>query len=376
MKGFVRTVALSGVIYICVNAQGITLRDSIALVQRQLDSTLERLDDLTRRVTELAVKEKTALERLELLQEKIALTENLIRQLEAQIDRHNREINELNAQLAKLLKEEQRCRNSLSQRLLTIYKYSKIFPLQAFLTTKNLPEFYRRVITLRLISRSDRRLLLELMELNKEVNLHRQGILAAQMSAESLEASAQEKRRNLMKDKEEENRMLLQIRTEKLRQSALKNELQSAAERLKELVADLQIRASSQEEKYDFEKNKGRLPWPVTGSIIASFGIQTHPRYHTKVNNTGIDIKVKEPSEVKVVAAGKVSYADRFIGYGNLVIIDHGNGYFTLYGNLSTLKIAVGASVSQGSGIGTVDDYLHFEIRREGQPLNPKEWLE
>jgi len=376
MRKLIKAAIITGVIFLRLNAQNNPLRDSIDLVQRQLDSTLQRLDDLTRTVNELALKEKNSLERLEMLKEKIAVTENLISQLESQIDRRNREINQLNAQLAKILDQEQRCRRLLSKRLISIYKYSKIFPLQAFLTSKNLPEFYRRVINLRLVSRSDHRLLLESMELNQQVNLHRQGIIAAQMATESLETAAQAKRATLMKDKEEEGKMLTQIRTEKAKRSAFQTELQTAAERLKALIVELQIRASSAEERHDFEKNKGKLPWPVTGSVIASFGAQIHPRYRTKINNNGIDIKVTTASPVKVVAAGKVSYADRFVSYGNLVIVDHGEGYFTLYANLTTLETVANALVSAGTVIGSVDDYLHFEIRKEGQPLNPKYWLE
>lgn len=371
-----KIVAITGFLYIWLNAQSSTLKDSIEIVQRELDSTLKTLDDLTRTMNELGADEKRSLERLEYLQERIVITENLIRQLDAQIERRNREINEVNARLAKIVQEQEKCRKLLRHRLRGIYKFSKLFPLQAFLTSKNLPEFYRRVLTLRLISRGDYQLIVKLMELNKEVDLHRQSIIAARSAAESLKAAARDKRSALMADKDEANRFLTQIRTEKARSSAVQSELAAAAERLKVLVAQLQSRASTAEEKPYFEKSKGKLPWPVSGPIIASFGVQTHPRYRTKINNTGIDIMVKEPTLVKVVAAGKVSYADRFAGYGNLVIVEHGGGYFTLYGNLTGVETAVNALVPQGAVIGTVVDYLHFEVRKEGQPLNPKEWLE
>lgn len=372
----VKIVAITGFLCIWLNAQSSTLKDSIEIVQRELDSTLKSLDDLTRIMNELGADEKRSLDRLEYLQERIAITEKLIRQLDAQIDRRNREINEVNARLAKILQEQEKCRMLLIHRLRGIYKFSKVFPLQAFLTSKNLPELYRRVLTLRLISRCDYQLIVKLTELNKEMNLHRQSIIAAKIAAESLKVAARNKRAELMQDMDEANRFLTQIRTEKATRSAVQSELAAATERLKVLIVQLQGRATTEEEKPYFEKNRGKLPWPVSGSIITSFGTQIHPRYRTKINNTGIDIKVKEPSPVKVVAAGKVSYADRFTGYGNLVIIEHGDGYFTLYGNLTGVETVVNALVSQGTVIGTVVDYLHFEVRKEGQPLNPKEWLE
>ncbi|MGQ9708074.1 MAG: murein hydrolase activator EnvC family protein [bacterium] len=358
-------------------AQNFTIRDSIELVQRELDSTQNKLEELTKTVNDLAAKEKTSLERLELLHEKIAITERLIRQLTSQIERQNQEINELNAQLAVIIEQQQKSRQQLNRRLVNIYKYSKIFPLQAFLTSTSLPELYRRIINLRLVSRSDHRLILQLIELNEKIVAQRNAILAAKVNAEHLEADAEQHRATLLRDREEEGAILARIRTEKATKAAITTELQTAAERLKTLISDLQSRMSyDSEEKHYLEKNKGKLPWPVSGSIIASFGIQSHPRYRTRINNVGIDIKVKEVSPVKVIADGKVSYADRFIGYGNLVIVDHGSGYFTLYGNLTTVGTVVNALVSAGTTIGIVDDYLHFEIRKDGQPLNPKDWLE
>jgi septal ring factor EnvC (AmiA/AmiB activator) len=75
------------------------------------------------------------------------------------------------------------------------------------------------------------------------------------------------------------------------------------------------------------------------------------------------------------VADGRVVYADRFLGYGVLVILDHSSGYYTLYGNLSEPSVTVGTHLDAGTAVGRVDDYLHFEIRRQGQPLDPLPWL-
>ncbi|MEO0073055.1 MAG: peptidoglycan DD-metalloendopeptidase family protein [candidate division WOR-3 bacterium] len=109
--------------------------------------------------------------------------------------------------------------------------------------------------------------------------------------------------------------------------------------------------------------------------MIAKFGSRTHPRYRTRTTNLGMDIQPTAKATVSAVAAGQVVFSDRFLGYGNLAIVDHGDGYYTLYGNLDEISTAVGSGVTPGTTLGTVSDYLHFEIRNQGQPLDPEQWL-
>jgi len=358
-----------------VYSQLLSLKDSLNLVQRQLDSTQQKIQELETNLNNIALQEQKCLERLELLQQKISLTQKMLRQISAQIEHYNREIIELNNELVQILERQKSCQNRLRLRLLAIYKYSKIYQLQAFLTSTNLPEYYQRMIKLRVISRSDRQLLYDLRRINSEIKIKEQQIQAAITGQEKLKSEYEVRNMSLLKDREQESSILLQIRQRKETQNALRQELQTISSKLKNLLVELQKRIKQSDTTY-FEKNRGNLPWPVKGMISAHFGIIIHPRYRTKINNTGIDIKVKESSPVKVVADGKIAYADRFVGYGNLVIVDHGNGYFTLYGNLSSINTTVNAFVATGTAIGTVDDFLHFELRKDGQPLNPEDWLQ
>jgi murein hydrolase activator len=88
-----------------------------------------------------------------------------------------------------------------------------------------------------------------------------------------------------------------------------------------------------------------------------------------------VDIKAGQSAAVHAVAAGRVVYADQFLGYGNLVIVDHGSGFYTLYSNLTEMSLQVGAAVAAGTQVGVVADYLHFEIRKDGKSVDPLDWL-
>lgn len=131
-----------------------------------------------------------------------------------------------------------------------------------------------------------------------------------------------------------------------------------------------------------FTRLKGRLPWPVIGTIAVSYGSQSDPLFNLPVFRSGIHIKSSANSQIKSVYEGKVVFADSFKGFGQLVILNHGGGYHTLYGNLSRIFLQNGAIIKERQIIGEAGESqligthgLYFEIRYKGKPLNPEHWL-
>jgi len=116
--------------------------------------------------------------------------------------------------------------------------------------------------------------------------------------------------------------------------------------------------------------------------VVAPFGDQVHPRFGTRTFRSGIDIEADEGTGVTAVYAGHVVYTGWFKGYGNLIILDHGNEYYTLYAHVSETAVKEGDDVRQGQRIGTVGDSgslsgarLYFEVRYQGKPQDPEQWL-
>ena len=131
-----------------------------------------------------------------------------------------------------------------------------------------------------------------------------------------------------------------------------------------------------------FRSLKGELQLPVKGEIIASFGKYTDHEVGLEGVRNGIDIKSASGELAQAIAGGRVVYAGRFQGFGNMVIIDHGRGYHSLYGNLSDMSIEKGNLLVSGMSVGKVIEskertvpVLYFEIRYKGKPVNPEDWL-
>ena len=132
----------------------------------------------------------------------------------------------------------------------------------------------------------------------------------------------------------------------------------------------------------DIRTVQGALAWPVQGKIIEQFGKQRNPKFSTVTFNNGLKIAAAPGTEVRAVFAGTVLFSQWFKGYGNLVILDHGNRVFSLYGNLKAPSVAVGDRVNAGqtiAGVGESEDahsgYLYFEIRQDNKPEDPQKWL-
>lgn len=128
-------------------------------------------------------------------------------------------------------------------------------------------------------------------------------------------------------------------------------------------------------------EKKGRLMWPVSGGhVVAEFGNHIHPVLKTITTNTGIDISTKDDTPIRSVANGEVALIHWLPSYGNLVIINHSHGYRSVYAHLSEINVVVGQRVMEGdviakSGDSVSGDMLHFEIWKEKEKQNPRDWL-
>jgi septal ring factor EnvC (AmiA/AmiB activator) len=131
-----------------------------------------------------------------------------------------------------------------------------------------------------------------------------------------------------------------------------------------------------------FSKLRGQLAWPISGKLVATYGKIKHPTFNTYTFNKGIGISASPGSDFRVIEAGQVLYADQLKGYGTLLIVDHGDSYYSLYAHASALLVQVGDRVRRQQIVGKTGEggslngpALYFEIRHQGKPENPLEWL-
>src|SRR5262249_16078398 len=129
-------------------------------------------------------------------------------------------------------------------------------------------------------------------------------------------------------------------------------------------------------------REKGKLPWPAVGPVVAAFGREVHPRFGTEIVRRGIEIEAPEGAPVHAVYPGSVLYRGWLKGYGNLVILDHGQGYYTLYAHAAEVLADEGERVKPGQTIARVGETgsaegprVYFEVRYQGRAEDPQLWL-
>jgi len=172
--------------------------------------------------------------------------------------------------------------------------------------------------------------------------------------------------------------LLASVSAEQNRMSRVIAELEQTEKELAGMVSDMQSTVGTS----GFRARKGQLPFPTKGMVEVGFGKIVNPRFNTVTVQKGLDIRAGEGAQVQSVGTGTVVFAGWLKGYGNLVIVDHGGNFHSLYAHLANMQVEVGNAVEEGEAIGQVGDtgslkgsFLYFEIRKGGQAVDPLPWL-
>lgn len=199
---------------------------------------------------------------------------------------------------------------------------------------------------------------------------------------QQLLARQKQQKTSLSHDRASRKKLLARLNRDIKSQQATLDDLNSSRSRIEELLSSLgellaDIPAEPANQK-PFASLKGHLPWPVRGKLAAHFGSK---QKHGDLRWNGVILKTAYGTPVHAVSNGRVAFADWLQGYGFITIIDHGDGYMSLYGHNQALYKQAGDWVEAGEVIATVGDSggqsysgLYFEIRYQGKPVNPTKW--
>jgi septal ring factor EnvC (AmiA/AmiB activator) len=182
--------------------------------------------------------------------------------------------------------------------------------------------------------------------------------------------------------REERESLLAALRGARVLHERAAAEATEQARHLAEFVSTLPPSRAGLPGATGFAARRGHLPLPAPGPITVGFGRVVNPKFNTVTVQNGVDVDAPAGAPVRAVAPGRVVHAGWFKGYGNLVIVDHGEGYHSLVAHLASMRTAMGEEVQAGDVLGTVGDsgslkgpYLYFELREKGRPVDPRPWL-
>jgi septal ring factor EnvC (AmiA/AmiB activator) len=270
----------------------------------------------------------------------------------------------------------------LRPRLAALQFLGKVGELRVLASAPTLADLVKRRALLGKILASDAAALRETREVLAEqerLTTERRTEAARQ---EALAAQARERRAEASTRRDRFRATLSAVRGERQIHERAAAEADAQSRKLAEFIEALPPSHSGPAPYQGFAALRGRLPRPAGSRIEVGFGRVVDPRFRTVTVQKGVDIAAERGEEVLAVAPGRVVHAGWFKGYGNLVIVDHGQGFHTLVAHLASMTAAAGEELDAGALLGTVGDtgslkgaYLYFEIRENGRPLDPRAWL-
>ena len=362
--------------------------------QKRLQDTQRQLSEERAKAAAAARRETSILAELEAIDKALAGKKNEVTRLDARIAKAEGEVRALRGDIGRLTGSRTQQEEQLVRHLRLLYRMHAQGGAVPVLLGDDDP--IRRATAMRSLTSlavGDARLIEEYRVTSDRLEERKRREEARQAELATLRQDARREQAEVDRDASRRRVLLARVRDERAYHERMVGELSEAAKRLEAFVRELQERQRRlakvpppkpgvETPSTGFGTLRGRLPWPTDGKIVAAFGAQVHPRFGTRTFRSGVDIEAAQGTEVGAVYAGHVIYTGWFKGYGNLIILDHGGEYFTLYAHVAEILVKEGEDVRQGQRIGSVGDTgsltgprLYFEVRYQGKPQDPEQWL-
>lgn len=275
-------------------------------------------------------------------------------------------------------------KSNLRGRLRAAYKQGRSgYYYGVLIGSKNSEDLFKRYKYLKIMAEQNRLLIEHYMDDSIKLNKNMIALKKLGEDVSSYREKVRGKEEEIKAEKNKKLVLLSSLRTEKSARERLLQELEEAAKRIESIIKEVDKReVITSPSGTGFSAQKGRLLWPSEGKLVALFGRQKDPEFNTPIFKRGIEIQTPPGDDIRAVYSGSVVYSDWFKGYGKMLIINHGERYYSLYAHASEIFPKVGETVSAGQVIGKAGDtgsfkgpILYFEIRHRGEPLDPLSWL-
>ncbi|MGQ9657024.1 MAG: murein hydrolase activator EnvC family protein [Fimbriimonadales bacterium] len=345
-------------------------------LQRELQSLQGEIGKLKGAIDQKRREERAVRRDLASIDQQITRVRARLHDTRQKLAQARKEQAELAKRLEMLTQRLRRRENLLAQRLRAAYKYRSVSYLSLLTNARDIRELNSRSFVLRQIVKTDRELLEQVRADQQEVAQAKAAMDALVRRIAGLESDLRAQQTELADAQEEKQAALRAITRERAlyeqQLAELEAESQAIARRLRALMATPKGRARAD------RPWSGRFVRPVEGQLTSGFGMRVHPIFKVRKMHTGIDIAAPAGTPIRAADGGVVVEAGYIRGYGYTVIIDHGGGVATLYAHSSALLVAAGQEVTRGQIIARVGStgystgpHLHFEVRVNGEPVNP-----
>jgi septal ring factor EnvC (AmiA/AmiB activator) len=353
--------------------------------QEELEGLREAIQESREKVTAHEADERAFLDQLEDVDKRLRSVSSQRNAARRELEESRRKLKAVEPKLEVATEALAKTQGALAARALALYRGGEVGPLRVLFSAESLPDLLARASALRVLVRHDAKLVERFGDERDELDALR---AEAAKVIEAREAATTRLNRlagELAGERKSKGVILARVRTDRTTERGLLLELEQAAQALEETIRTLGRRANRSGTRSaggGLRAGKGSLRPPVDAEISEGFGRVVDPEFGTATFRSGVDFAAPAGTSVRCVAGGVVRFAGWFRGYGRIVIVDHGEGFHTISGHLDEIDVEVGDQVRESEVLGSVGETgslggpsLYFEVRRDGEPVDPEEWL-
>jgi len=375
-----RTLASLGLAWFAAAAAPLHAAEDISKAKSDVNSITKKLNDLDVWFSDATRRQRDLQQELRSTDQSIAGTSSDIRDIEAELKRIGAELADLNAQMQTLTAQRQQQAELIANHLAAAYRLTGEDFLKLLLNQQDPDQLDRMMHYHRYFAQARSHAIDAYKKTLTEIAANAAATQQREQALAQQQRNLDAERDELRSKRQGRERLLASLKTEMQGKADERARLTEDRKRLESLITELQRRAQRGEVASGaFARAKGKLPWPTAGKVAHRFG---QDRSGGLLKWQGIFIDAPEGTPVTAVHSGRIAYSDWFRGFGLLTIIDHGNGFMSLYAHSDVLYKQIGDTVTAGETIATTgrsggqtESGLYFEIRSNGTAIDPLVWL-
>jgi len=346
-------------------------------IDERLKQVQTRKAALERDLARLRSEERSLLGEVESLELAVRLREQDLKQTRLVVQRTQAELGATLKRVKELEKSLEEARPFLVTHARALYKLGDLSYVRMLLSVDRPSDIFRGYRFVSTLARRDNDRVARYRADLGDLGTQRAALEKRSKASLAQRGQLEQARRSLDSERRRKTDLLTSLVERKEVHAAFVHELQDAEEKLRQLLLGLR----DGDVAVPLSAFRGALPWPTTGRVRSAFGRRKHRQFDTYTVQNGIEIDSPEEAPVTAVHEGTVAFAEHFKGYGLMVVLDHGGKHHTLYARLSEIAVAVGHKVAAGAvlgsaGQGTTGSGLYFEVRFQGRPEDPQDWLQ
>lgn len=383
--------------------------------KKQLQGIKKEISEKKRLITKTTQVENVVTSELAKIDQSLRIREQNLAELNRNMKSVEKGLEKTRTEIDSVVKDVEGRKLLIQNRLVAVYKAGEVGNIRFLFSSESLPQMLENLRYMKALLENDRQMVAEYNERIAKLKDLKAGLEQDVRRKESIKQSIVVKKQEIEAEKENKASYLQKIREDKKSYIASLQGLEANSRRLQSIVAKLEA-ASRQRQRLEaasrkrytaknsqqtdtpdkkggtsfvppststgFGAQKGRLSFPTHGRIVGSFGRHKHPEFNSYTVSNGISIAAPIGTEVRSIYPGTIIFSDYFKGYGNMVIVDHGDGFFSLYAHNSKVYKRSGSNVAKNELLASVGDVdsprgsmLYFEIRYQGKPINPAPWI-